>query len=237
MSHTENINHDLDASIAINQLNTEYRPLTPEQRLARLTRIFPAERILVTSSFGADSALFLDALVRATTLRRVHFIDTGYHFAETLAYQAELAERWQLEIVRVTPDIQLHRYSAENELWRRDPDLCCSVNKVKPLEEISGPFTLWITGLMKWQTAHRQSLPLFEQTDALLKFHPLLDLTTTDAAARRSERELPTHPLAAKGYASIGCRHCTLPGAARSGRWTGQAKSECGLHIAIKPSR
>lgn len=234
MNEATHIDHDPRSVNTLDWLNAEFRPLTPEQRLTRITHAFPAERILVTSSFGADSALFLDALARATPLRRVHFIDTGFHFAETLAYQAELAKRWQLEIVRIIPDAKLHQYSADNELWRRDPDLCCSVNKVQPLDEISAPFTLWITGLMKWQTAHRQSLPLFEQAGALLKFHPLLDLTAMDVATRRHVHTLPPHPLAAAGYASIGCSHCTRPGDARSGRWSGKAKSECGLHTNTK---
>jgi len=234
MNKAENLENNLRSVNTLEWLNAEFRSLTPEQRLARITRAFPAERILITSSFGADSALFLDALARATPLRRIHFIDTGFHFAETLAYQAELAARWQLEIVRIVPDAKLHQYSADNELWRRDPDLCCSVNKVQPLDEISAPFTLWITGLMSWQTAHRQSLPLFEQAGALLKFHPLLDLTALDAAARRHEHALPIHPLAAAGYASIGCSHCTRPGNARAGRWSGKSKSECGLHTKAK---
>lgn len=234
MNETTYIDQNLRSVDALEWLNTEFRPLSPEQRLTRIAHAFPVERILITSSFGADSALFLDALVRATTLRRIHFIDTGFHFAETLAYQAELAERWQLEIVRIVPDTQLHQYTAQNELWRRDPDLCCSVNKVQPLEEISAPFTLWITGLMKWQTAHRESLPLFDQAGALLKFHPLIDLTATEAATRKRAHDLPTHPLNAVGYASIGCSHCTLPGDARSGRWAGKAKSECGLHTSAK---
>ena len=108
---------------------------------------------------------------------------------------------------------------------------CCSINKVEPLEEIKQDYDIWASGLMSWQTEHRSSLDIFEERNGIIKFYPLIDVSKEQRDNYIREHRLPFHPLVAKGYASIGCAHCTVPGDDRSGRWNNSPKTECGLHL------
>ena len=216
---------------AIAQLNSDYERLTFEERLTRLYQDFNPEKVLVTSSFAATSAYFLHIISRIRPEQLIHFVDTGYHFAETLEYRKFLIEKYQLKVADLTPDHHLHDYSLKEELWNTDPDLCCSVNKVKPLEEAKGNYDIWISSLMKWQSDHRATLDIFEERRGIIKFNPMLDVSQEERDAYISEHNLPFHPLVAEGYESIGCSHCTVKGKGRAGRWQGKEKTECGLHL------
>ena len=88
-----------------------------------------------------------------------------------------------------------------------------------------------MSGLMKWQSDHRATLDIFEERGTILKFYPLVDISKAERDAFIEEHQLPFHPLVAKGYQSIGCKHCTVPGEDRSGRWNNNPKTECGLHL------
>jgi phosphoadenosine phosphosulfate reductase len=92
-------------------------------------------------------------------------------------------------------------------------------------------YKIWISGLMQWQSDHRASLDIFEERGDILKFYPLLDISKKERDDFISKHQLPFHPLVAKGYPSIGCKHCTLPGEDRDGRWNNNPKTECGLHL------
>lgn len=214
----------------IDALNELFESLSPTQRLEQLYDHFPEEEVLLTSSFGTNSALLLHMISRFRPTQAVHFIDTTYHFSETLRYKHELARKWNLKVVDVRPDRHLNAYTRERQSWEQEADLCCAVNKVAPLDEVKASHKVWISGLMAAQTRFRSGLKVFEPQGELLKFHPLIDLTEEDALRYRSFYRLPAHPLQAKGYGSVGCVHCTQRGEGRSGRWKGQAKMECGLH-------
>ena len=124
-----------------------------------------------------------------------------------------------------------HEFTSKDETWRKNPDFCCSINKVKPLDLIKNHYKIWVSGLMKWQSDHRATLDIFELRGDILKFYPLLDVTKEERDAFIKEHQLPFHPLVEKGYNSIGCKHCTVPGEDRSGRWNNNPKTECGLHL------
>jgi phosphoadenosine phosphosulfate reductase len=109
--------------------------------------------------------------------------------------------------------------------------MCCSINKVEPLEGLKKLYSVWVSGLMEWQTNHRSSLDIFEQRNDILKFYPLLDISRKERDNFIKDHHLPFHPLISKGYYSIGCTHCTLPGKGREGRWNNNPKTECGLHL------
>jgi phosphoadenosine phosphosulfate reductase len=216
---------------AIAALNREYRPLDFEARIRRLYKDFDPAGVLVTSSFAATSAYFLHIVSSIRPDQVIHFINTGFHFNETLAYRDYLIKRFNLSVVDVHPDEQQFRYAVDNRLWETDPDFCCSVNKVGPLDEIKPNFEIWVSSLMGWQTDHRAGLDVFEERRGIVKFNPMIDVTREQRDAYIAEHDLPFHPLVAEGYSSIGCTHCTVKGEGRSGRWQGKPKTECGLHL------
>lgn len=211
-------------------LNAAYEPLTWMQRLEKLYQRYDQDDILVTSSFGTKSVFLLHLLSQVNSGQKVYFINTGFHFPETLAYKDELANRLGLEVIDVHPDPRQHQLTAEELWYERDTDNCCFINKVAPLEPLKRQHQVWISGLMAYQTDFRASQRIFTRTDQILKFHPLIDIDEGEFLYHLSYYKLPVHPLEAKGYGSVGCTHCTLPGAGRSGRWKGRGKTECGLH-------
>lgn len=212
-------------------LNELFGPLTFEERLQELYRFFTPEEVLFTSSFGTKSAFLLHLISRIKPCQKVHFIDTGFHFQETLAYKEQLRQAFGLNIVDIRPEPAQHEVCRREKLWSSDPGLCCTVSKVLPLEPLKARHKVWISGLMAHQTAFRSGLRIFEQKGGILKFHPLIDLDEGEFLFYTSCHQLPTHPLEALGFGSIGCEHCTASGEGRNGRWQGTGKTECGLHL------
>lgn len=199
-----------------------------------LTNRFPG-RIALVSSFGAESAVLLDLVARIDRRTPVIFLDTGKLFPETLAYRDLLAARLGLADVRdIRPDPA--RLDRDGALWQRDPDLCCWQRKVAPLDAALDGFAAWITGRKRYQAALRATLPEEERgPDGRVKLNPLAGWDHADILAYFAARDLPRHPLEAFGYRSIGCAPCTRAvtegEAARAGRWSGLARTECGIHL------
>ena len=215
---------------SLEQLNEAYRDLHFEQRIARLYQDFAPEKVLVTSSFAATSAYFLHIISRILPEQVISFIDTGYHFPVTLKYRDELIQRFDLKVQDVKPDEYQHEWSIKERLYETDPDFCCSINKVMPLDNIKSQYDVWVSSLMYWQSDHRADLEIFEERRGIIKFNPMIDVSREERDAYIAEHDLPFHPLVFEGYSSIGCVHCTVPGEGRSGRWQGKPKTECGLH-------
>ncbi len=212
-------------------LNEIYLPLGFEERIRLLYRDFTPGNVLVTSSFAATSAYFLHIISRIQPDQTIHFIDTGYHFPETVEYRKYLIDLYKLSVVDIRAEDWQHQFTVDDKTYEKDPDFCCSVNKVEPLEAIKSNFRVWVSSLMRWQTDHRAGLPVFELRRGVLKFNPMIDVTREERDAYIREHALPFHPLVAQGYSSIGCTHCTVKGEGRSGRWQGKPKTECGLHL------
>lgn len=215
----------------LQRLNTAYQPLDFKQRIEKLYTDFDVDKVLVTSSFAATSAYFLHIISNINPDQVVSFIDTGYHFPETVEYRKRLTEQYNLKVQALTPDEYQHQYSQTEKLYETDSDFCCTINKVNPLEEVKENYDVWVSSLMGWQSDHRAGLSIFEQTRNILKFNPMIDVSKEQRDAYIREFNLPFHPLVEKGYMSIGCTHCTVPGEGRSGRWVGKPKTECGLHL------
>lgn len=213
----------------LKELNDRYMSMTAEQRLISLYRDF--DKVLFTSSFGTSAAILLHLVSKLKPDQKVHFIDTTYHFAETLAYRDKLIELFGLQLENVRPVGWKNAFTRKNQTWTKDPDLCCSINKVEPLNELKPNYEVWMSGLMRFQNTERRSRKIFEQQDGLLKFHPIIDFTEEQQRAYFEENNLPKHPLEQLGYSSIGCAQCTFKGKDRSGRWGNTDKSECGLHL------
>ena len=221
----------VEAINRINELNEIFRPLQPEQRITELYRHFSADEVMLTSSFAATSAYLLHLFSVYQPAQEVLFIDTGYHFKETMIYKEYLTNIYGLQTKEVRAEGWKHEFTTTDQTWKKDPDYCCTINKVEPLEKLKEAHQVWISGLMSWQSDRRSSLDVFEDRGGILKFYPLLDVTREQREAYIKDHLLPFHPLQNKGYFSIGCTHCTKPGLGREGRWNNSPKTECGLHL------
>ena len=215
----------------VQSLNKKYKPLSIHERIEEVYSDFDISEIMVTSSFAATSAFLLKLFSEVNREQKVYFIDTGYHFEETLKYKQELTSLYGLNVTAISALKEEHEFTRKDETWKKNPDFCCSINKVQPLDLIKKNYTLWVSGLMEWQSDHRASLNIFENRGDILKFYPLLDVSREERDDFIDKHQLPFHPLVAKGYHSIGCMHCTVAGEDRSGRWNNNPKTECGLHL------
>jgi phosphoadenosine phosphosulfate reductase len=210
-------------------LNEKYSGLPPEQRFKEIYKDF--NKILVTSSFGTTSALLLHMTVKANPDQVIHFIDTTYHFKETIAYKDNLTQLLNLKVEVLKGEAWKNEYTKNFQVWQKEPDICCSINKVEPVDRIKDNYEIWVSGLMKWQNSHRRQLDVFEQKGKIIKFYPIIDISEEELEKYYIDHNLPQHPLRDLGYESVGCFHCTKQGKRREGRWVNFFKNECGLHI------
>jgi phosphoadenosine phosphosulfate reductase len=193
----------------------------------------------IVSSFGAESSVLLHLIASIDPSVPVLFLETGKHFAETLAYRDALQEKICFTDLRnLKPDETLLAEKDENGLrWSYDPDGCCEIRKVLPLKQALAGFDAQFTGRKAFQSKTRNALPRFEIEEGRLKVNPLADWDKERLDAYMAEHDLPAHPLVELGYPSIGCSPCTskvAPGEdPRSGRWKGWDKVECGIHTAV----
>ncbi|SMO34486.1 phosphoadenylyl-sulfate reductase [Fodinibius sediminis] len=198
---------------------------------ARVAQIFNSfEKVLVTSSFGTTSAVLLHLVSRIKPECPVYFIDTGYHFEETLSYKKRLTRLLDLNVIDLRPNSDQHAMTRKKQLWSQDADRCCQINKVEPIKKIKEKHDVWMSGLIGFQNSHRSRLQIVDRKDEMLKFYPLIDWDSSLVQEYIVGHGLPQHPLREKGYHSVGCTHCTAPGMGREGRWNSQSKTECGLH-------
>ena len=198
---------------------------------AALERLHPS--MALACSFKKEESVLLDMLLEREPRARIFTLDTHVLFPESYALWRELEQRYGIKIeVYEGPSLGRQAATHGEALWERNPDLCCSIRKVAPLAEALSGLDGWITGVRRDQAPSRADTPKlgWDERHELWKASPLADWTDEDVWAYVRERELPVNPLHERGYASIGCTHCTAPGAGREGRWVGIGKTECGLH-------
>jgi phosphoadenosine phosphosulfate reductase len=195
-------------------------------------------RTALVSSFGAESVVLLHMVSLIDRAMPVLFIDTEMLFAETLAYQEEVAEKLGLtNIITVQADrARLAFEDPDGTLHQFNTDACCALRKTEPLERALSGYDAWITGRKRYQGATRATVDFFEaEGDLRIKVNPLAHWGKDDLIEYMVNNRLPRHPLVAKGYPSIGCAPCTSPVKPgedeRAGRWRGSAKTECGIHF------
>jgi phosphoadenosine phosphosulfate reductase len=199
-----------------------------------------AQRACITSSFQAEDVIVLHMALQIQPRIPVLFLETGYHFPETLVYRDRIASEWNLNLVNVEPEQSVAQQESQfGILYQSAPDRCCGLRKVEPLFRALGEYTTWITGLRREQSKSRANLQPHEfftlpTGHILAKLSPLAEWTTRDVWHYAEQHSIPLLPLYEKGYTSIGCAPCTsLPFDAndpRSGRWSGR-KLECGIHL------
>ena len=221
-------------------LDAELRDAHPVEIIRRAWREFGAKLALV-SSFGAESAVLLHMAAQVDPSIPVLFLDTGMLFGQTLDYRKSLAARLGLTDVRdLRPRYQdLATQDPNSDLWKRDTDACCNIRKVIPLDHALEGFDAWITGRKRFQGGDRLRLKVVEDASPHTKFNPLANWSKDQIDAYAAEHDLPAHPLVSQGFPSIGCWPCTSPvddgDDLRAGRWAGQDKTECGIHVARAP--
>ena len=191
-------------------------------------------RLSLACSFQKEEAVLLDMLLEIEPEARVFALDTHVLFPETYAVWRQVEKRYGIQ-VEVYEGPSLGRQAAihGDALWASNPALCCAIRKVGPLGQALAGLDGWITGMRRDQSATRASAQKlgWDERHELWQANPLADWTDAAVTTYIDERELPVNALHAKGYASIGCTHCTEPGTGREGRWNGYDKTECGLHV------
>jgi phosphoadenosine phosphosulfate reductase len=208
---------------------------TAEQVLAWGAETF-GDGLIVASNM--QDAVLIDLAARAHPGVDVLFLETGYHFPETLGTRDAVAAVYDVTIVNAVAEHTVAEQDSllGRDLFARDPDRCCFLRKVVPLQSTLSRYDAWVTGVRRVEAPTRAATPLvtYDEKNGLVKLNPIAAWSDEEMQAYIDEHHVLVNPLVAEGYPSIGCRTCTvkpLPGAdPRSGRWAGRAKTECGLH-------
>ncbi len=195
-------------------------------------------RLCITSSM--TDAVIVDLASRHVPGIDVLFLDTGYHFAETIGTRDAVSAVYPVNVINVTPPTTVAEQDAElgPKLYARNPDLCCYLRKVVPLEKSLEPYDAWITGVRREETGARSGTKVvqWDPRRQMVKVNPIIEWTKKDVDDYITEHGVLVNPLVYDGYPSIGCSTCTVRVKAgedpRSGRWAGSAKTECGIHTS-----
>jgi phosphoadenosine phosphosulfate reductase len=216
-----------------------FEGLSADELMERVFHHHPPASACFTCSFQAEDVIVLNLLRKHVPKIPVLFLETGYHFAETLEFRDKLAREWNLNLLNVLPKQTVVQQEAEfGILYRDEPAKCCQLRKVEPLFDALRPFDVWFTGLRREQSPTRKNLRKAENHrlpsgKTLLKVSPIADWTWAKVWEYTGANRLEYLPQYDQGYASIGCEPCTAipndPNNLRSGRWSGK-KLECGIH-------
>ena len=190
-------------------------------------------RLYVACSFQKEASVIMDLLLKIEPGARFFTLDTGLLFPETYDTWRRLEDRYGVKVdVYQGMTLARQRKLHGDELWNREPDACCGIRKVEPLNEALADVDAWISGLRRDQSPNRADTPKLEwdEKHGLWKANPLADWSEKDVWRYIAANDVPYNDLHDRGYSSVGCTHCTLPGQGRAGRWAGTDKIECGLH-------
>lgn len=213
-------------------------PTAIQEKIEAYTRA--GKRLFTSSSFQSHSLVLLHILSRIDKSIPVYFINTGYHFPETIKFRDHITELFGLNTIDLMSEVPkyMQRDGEGKLLFASDPDHCCYLNKTQPMDGILRTYDVWINGVRADQSAVRAALK--EEQPApygTVRFHPMLNWSAKMIWQYQKEHSLPKHPLEEKGYISIGCEPCTrrLDPAMqeREARWYGLKKVECGLHTEL----
>ncbi len=219
-------------------LDSRYGDGSPEKVIEGALKHL-GDRFAIVSSFGSRSAVLLHLASKVSKDIPVLFLDTGKLFGETKRFRDDLSVELGLTDVRtIHPDPnKIGKHDPKGHLWTENTNKCCFYRKVAPLEDALQGFDGWASGRKRFQGGVRSLLSQFEAGDGRVKVNPLALWIKDDVSAYIDANNLPRHPLVAEGYASIGCMPCTQPIKTgeneRAGRWRGQSKTECGIHLSL----
>lgn len=219
-------------------LSQEFESRSVEDILVWATSKF-APRIAMTSSFGTEGIVLIDHLAKIGLKLPVIYLDTGYHFAATIELKEQVQERYDLEIIVQQAELSIAEQARlyGEDLYKRDSNACCRMRKVEPLQQALSQLDAWVVALRRDQSPSRVNIQIVEWNakHELVKLNPLATWTRKDIWDYTLKHKLPYNRLYDEGYSSIGCWPCTNKVSAgdheRSGRWAGQGKLECGIHL------
>ncbi|CAH1219545.1 Phosphoadenosine phosphosulfate reductase [Paenibacillus plantiphilus] len=220
----------------VNQKAEELEHASPEAILKYAVETFP--NITFACSFGAEDVVLVDMLQKISPNTDVFYLDTDFHFKETYETRDKMMEIYGMKFVQMKPEITPEEQAEQfgDELWKSDANQCCNIRKVQPLTKVLSRYDAWITGIRRDQAPTRANSKKVEYDTkfGLIKFNPIAHWTTEDVWNYIRENNVYYNPLHDNNYPSIGCEYCTrqvMPGEdPRAGRWSGQEKTECGLH-------
>lgn len=229
--------------INIGRQSTEFENASPHEIIEWAVGKFWPD-IAMSSSFQTQSLPLLHIVSQVAPEIDIIFLDTGYHFPETLSFRDTIVEAFGLTLRVMRADMSRQTFVERHgdDLHRRDPDLCCYINKVEPMQRAMEGLDAWISGIRRDQSPARANTEILEETsEGVIRIHPMATWTRKDVWNYINEHNLPEHPLLSQGYLSIGCAPCTRPVSSeeedeRAGRWSNEAKTECGLHTALRQS-
>jgi phosphoadenosine phosphosulfate reductase len=222
----------MSGTLARTKLRPDLEPLDASGVLGYVVDRFHP-RVAVACSFQKESVVVLDLLLQIAPDARIFTLDTHVLFPETYETWQRVEARYGIEIqVHQGPSLGRQAALYGDRLWASDPDKCCDLRKVKPLVQALEDVDAWISGVRRDQSVARAGTQklAWDAKHEKWKANPLADWSEADVWDYISRHDLPYNPLHDQGYASIGCTHCTKPGAGRDGRWAGTGKTECGLH-------
>jgi phosphoadenosine phosphosulfate reductase len=223
---------------AIEQIARTFEDAAAQDIIAWAVRVF-GQRLAVACSFGGASGMVvLDMLVKIDATIPVYYLDTGLLFPQTHDHITRVSNHYGITPLRVSSRLSLSEQSDEfgPNLWERDPDRCCDLRKVQPQMEFLRDYAAWMTGIRRDQSGTRVDVPVvgWDKKFGLIKINPLATWTEAMVWTYITTHGVPYNPLHDRGFASIGCVTCTSPvkrgESPRAGRWSGFAKTECGLH-------
>jgi phosphoadenosine phosphosulfate reductase len=227
----------------VHELNGRFERAAPQEIVRWALEESGLQRIAIASAFQLEGTCLIHMATRIRPDIPILFLQTGFHFAETLAFKERLTEQLGLNVVDLTGD---HTVESQAEafgprLYERDPKRCCELNKVIPFDRALRRYEAWMTSMRRDSAWTRKGTPIVSQTrfeddgKRLVKINPVANWTRQDAFTYLKDYDLPSNPLYDLGYASIGCAPCTrlvFPGEdERAGRWSGLLKTECGIHV------
>jgi phosphoadenosine phosphosulfate reductase len=226
----------------IQELNARFETSTPNEIVRWALEDSGLERIAIASAFQAEGTVLMHMAVQVRPDVPILFLETGFHFAETVAFKERLTEALGLNVVDLTGDLTVEGQSVAfgPRLYERDPKLCCELNKVIPFARALRDFDAWMTSMRRDSAWTRRRTPIISHTEleagsTLVKINPIANWSRRDAWDYLRQHHLPHNPLYDLGYASIGCAPCTrmvFEGEdERAGRWSGLLKTECGIHV------
>jgi phosphoadenosine phosphosulfate reductase len=232
----------------VEKLNLLFEDRKPQEIVQWALEDSGLDRMAIASAFQAEGTAIIHMAVSIRPSIPILFLETGFHFAETLAFKQRLTERLGLNVVDLigdhTVESQAEKYGAR--LYEGNPELCCELNKVIPFNRALRKLDGWMTAMRRDSAWTRKNTPILDQYELepgmwLVKINPIANWTRREAWGYLKEHDLPHNPLYELGYASIGCAPCTrmiFPGEdERAGRWSGVGKTECGIHLVDVRSR
>ena len=224
----------------LNQLNDNSKKLSPQDILDNSINNIFKKRMVYVCSFGTESAIILHMISDIDRSFPIILLNTNYLFKETIEYKDYLISKFKFsDFKEISPSVEdLKINDSKGTLWKEDPDLCCNIRKVLPLQKELQKYDAWISGRKSYHEEERKNLKFFEYINKKIVVNPLAKVKRDFVNSYFKIHNIERHPLFESGYQSLGCTHCTVKtskiDSPRSGRWANKIKTECGIHYNLK---